>query len=38
MKKYIIPFVLAFLVCSTLFLALDFAIMNLMGLTLFFQP
>ena len=38
MKKYIIPFVLAFLVCGILFLTLDFAIMNLMGLSLFFQP
>jgi len=38
MKKHIVPFVLAFLVCGALFLALDFTIMNLMGLTLFYQP
>ena len=38
MKKHIIPFVLAFLVCGALFLALDFTIMKLMGLTLLFQP
>ena len=38
MKKHIISFVLAFLVCGALFLTLDIAIMKLMGLTLFFQP
>ncbi len=38
MKKYLVPFVLAFLVCGALFLALDVAIMNLMGLTLIFHP
>ena len=38
MKKHIVPFVLAFLVCGALFLTLDVAIMTLMGLTLIFQP
>lgn len=38
MKDYFIPFAVAFVVCGAAFLALDFTIMKLMGLTLLFQP
>ena len=37
MKDYIVPFLVAFLVCSAAFLALDAAIMNAQGLSLIFR-
>jgi hypothetical protein len=37
MKDYILPFLVAFLVCGAAFLALDIAIMNAQGLTLIFN-
>jgi hypothetical protein len=37
-KDYLVPFVVAFAVCSLLFLGLDYTIMKLMGLTLIYQP
>lgn len=37
-KKSILPFILAFLICGAFFLTLDFTIMQLMGLELFFNP
>lgn len=37
-KKSILPFVLTFLICGAFFLTLDFSIMKLMGLSLFFNP
>jgi len=36
-KDYVIPFVAAFVAFGVLFLALDFAVMRLQGLTLIFQ-
>jgi len=38
MKSYVVPFVVALIGCAALFLALDLGVMNLMGLTLFFNP
>lgn len=38
MKSYVVPFFVALIVCATLFLALDLGVMNLMGLTLIFNP
>ena len=38
MKGYVAPFFIAFTVCAALFLLLDLGVMNLMGLTLFFEP
>jgi len=35
---YILPFALAFVAFVTVFLAIDFTIMNLQGLSLIFQP
>ena len=37
MKDYMVPFAAAFVLCSVVFLALDFAVMNLQGLSLFFH-
>jgi len=37
-KSYVVPFFVALLACATLFLLLDLGVMNLMGLTLFFNP
>jgi len=37
MKAYFLPFVGAFVVFSVVFFALDFAMMNLQGLTLMFH-
>ena len=38
MKSYVMPFFVALIGCATLFLLLDIGVMNLMGLTLFFNP
>jgi len=38
MKSYVVPFFVALVACATLFLLLDLGVMNLMGLTLFFNP
>jgi hypothetical protein len=38
MRAYLVPFVVALVVCATLFVLLDLGVMNLMGLTLFFDP
>ncbi len=38
MKDHLIPFVLGFLGCGLAFLALDYAVMHMMGLTLIFNP
>ena len=38
MKSYVAPFFIALTVCAALFLLLDLGVMNLMGLTLFFEP
>ncbi len=38
MKDYLKPFAIAFAACTLAFLMLDFSIMKLMGLTLFFHP
>jgi hypothetical protein len=38
MKSYVVPFFVALMVCATLFLVLDLSVMNLLGLTLFFNP
>jgi hypothetical protein len=38
MRAYVMPFFVALIVCATLFLLLDLGVMNLMGLTLFFNP
>ena len=38
MRTYVMPFFVALIVCATLFLLLDLGVMNLMGLTLFFDP
>lgn len=38
MKVYLIPFTVAFVVCGTAFLAIDYAVMSLQGLSLIFQP
>jgi hypothetical protein len=37
MKDYMVPFAAAFVFCGLAFLALDFAVMNLQGLSLFFH-
>ena len=37
MRDYILPFLIALVVCGATFLALDAAIMNAQGLTLFFS-
>jgi len=37
MKNYAVPFVLVFLACGAGFLALDYAVMSLQGLSLFFS-
>jgi hypothetical protein len=37
-KAYLVPFVVALVACATLFVLLDLGVMNLMGLTLFFDP
>ncbi len=37
-KEFIAPFVIAFAAFCLLFLGLDFSIMKLQGLTLFFNP
>jgi hypothetical protein len=38
MRAYLVPFVVALVACATLFVLLDLGVMNLMGLTLFFDP
>ncbi len=38
MKGYVVPFFVALIVCATLFALLDLGVMNVMGLTLFFNP
>jgi hypothetical protein len=38
MKSYVVPFFVALIACAALFLALDLGVMNLMGLTLIFNP
>lgn len=38
MKEHLVAFVVAFAVCALVFLALDFTIMKMMGLTLIYQP
>jgi hypothetical protein len=38
MKSYVVPFFVALIACATLFLLLDLGVMNLMGLSLFFDP
>ncbi len=38
MKDYVLPFLVAFVVCGAAFLALDLAVMSLQGLGLFFTP
>ncbi len=38
MKDYFIPFTAAFIACGAGFLAIDYAIMSLQGLTLIFHP
>jgi hypothetical protein len=38
MRAYVMPFFVALVACATLFLLLDLGVMNLMGLTLFFNP
>ncbi len=38
MKDWLLPFVIALTVFSVLFLGLDLTIMQLQGLTLFFNP
>ena len=38
MKEYLKPFAIAFAAFGLLFLALDYAIMKLQGLSLIFQP
>jgi hypothetical protein len=37
-KDYLAPFAIALVACSVLFLALDYSIMKLQGLSLFFNP
>ena len=37
-KDYLVPFIAAFLVCGAVFLGIDYALMNLQGLSLIFQP
>lgn len=38
MKDYFLPFTAAFIICCGGFLALDYAIMSLQGLSLIFHP
>ena len=38
MKSYVVPFFVALLACATHFLLLDYGVMKLMGLSLFFNP
>lgn len=38
MKDYFIPFVAGFVVCGAGFLAIDYAIMSLQGLSLIYHP
>ncbi len=38
MKGYLVPFAIAFVVCTLIFLGLDVGIMKLQGLSLIFQP
>ena len=38
MKSYLLPFFVALIACAALFLLLDVGVMNLMGLTLLFDP
>ncbi len=37
-KDYLVPFAVAFAVCCVVFLGLDFTIMKLQGLSLFYTP
>ena len=37
-KGFVIPFAAAFLVFGAVFLGIDYAIMGMQGLSLFFQP
>ncbi len=38
MKGYLVPFAAALVICGAGFLAVDYAIMSLQGLTLIFHP
>lgn len=38
MKSYVLPFLMATLAFGAAFLALDYAVMSLQGLTLIFEP
>jgi len=38
MKAYLLPFIGAFIVFALVFLALDFSMMKLQGLTLIYHP
>lgn len=37
MKQTVVPFIAAFVICAAGFLALDYAVMAMQGLTLIFQ-
>lgn len=37
MKGYLVPFLTAFVVCAFAFVLLDWAVMNMQGLTLIFE-
>ena len=37
-NSYLVPFVAAFLVSGASFLLMDMAVMNMQGLSLFFEP
>jgi len=37
-KEHLVPFVVALAACALVFLALDYTIMKMMGLTLIYQP
>ncbi len=37
-KDYLVPFIAAFVVSGALFLLMDMAVMNMQGLSLFFEP
>lgn len=38
MKGYTVPFAIAFLACGAAFFAMDYAVMGMQGLSLFFTP
>ncbi len=37
MKGYAVPFAIAFVVCGAAFFVMDYAVMNVQGLSLFFE-